>query len=724
MNKNNDLITVYEALMEKRLPEAMSAMDIHLSKRPNQIDSDRLYAIRADFQRMTDYWKKGYKDPQLMALYNQLLARLYVIYADASLNYALGQSTFLSSVYMRLRMTARDWSVSALREALETYVSEQAMVDLEAPHIRSQKMKELHRQHHQMMGEWFDNLWLSTTWTDGQASAIEEILLSPTIESRDQHVLVSAMTIAVINHFDIAKFRALLHVYQKSKDESLRQRALVGWVLALGDETAYYIYNDELLELRTLLEDKAVCQELVELQQQIIYCINAEKDQQTIQKEIMPDLLKNGNFRATRDGIEEIEEDSLYDILHPGEDERRMEQMEESFRRMQDMQKQGSDIYFGGFSQMKRFSFFQEMINWFVPFYEEHPGIAEAVAKFSSNKFLSFMMNTGPFCNSDKYSFVLAFSQVVDRIPQDMREALEKGEAGIAEFYQEKVQSAAYIRRTYLQDMYRFYRIFPYRVEFKNPFDNSNSIFFSNILFRQTPLEEHFNDIAHFLIKQHRWDDATEVLANSGEEHHDFRFYMMAGYLSLKPGRQSAILDDGALGCYEQALKIEPDDEKARLGYARALFNEGRYEDALSAYDRLLEIQPDKKSYLLNRAVCLSRLARYEEAQKDLFRLNYESPEDKNVNRVLAWVLTCDDKFEQADRIYSQLVTDSAQPDDLLNYGYCLWLSGKTSEAADCFQRYLKETGGKASAIVRNEYPLLRKKGITEAEMQMMLYLL
>ena len=87
--------------MEKRLPEAMSAMDIHLSKRPNQIDSDRLYAIRADFQRMTDYWKKGYKDPQLMALYNQLLARLYVIYADASLNYALGQSTFLSSVYMR-----------------------------------------------------------------------------------------------------------------------------------------------------------------------------------------------------------------------------------------------------------------------------------------------------------------------------------------------------------------------------------------------------------------------------------------------------------------------------------------------------------------------------------------------------------------------------------------------------------------------------------------------
>ena len=461
---------VGDGILDGNLPEAIEAMEIFLSKYPNQAYSERLYGIRADLQRMADYWKQGYKDPQLPTLYMQLLHRLYAVYVDAQMGIAVGQSTFLSAVYMRLRMTARNWSVQTLREALEGYVSDQAMTELEPSHIRSKHVKELHRQHHQLMSEWFDNLWLSPVWTDGQASAIEEILLSPTIESRDQQLLTSAITIAVVNYFDIAKFRLLLHVYQKATDENIRQRAMVGWVMALCDDIATLLYHDEMGELKTLLEDKAVCQEMMQLQQQIIYCVNAEKDHQTIQKEIMPDLLKGNNFRVTRNGIEEVEEDPLNDILHPDEEERRMEQVEESLRRMQDMQNQGSDIYFGGFSQMKRFPFFQDMSNWFVAFYEDHPGIAEVTERFRDNRLLSSIINVAPFCNSDKYSFVLAFSQVMDRIPKDMREMFERGEASFGDVAQEVLKGTAYIRRLYLQDLYRFYKIFPHRSEFRSPF--------------------------------------------------------------------------------------------------------------------------------------------------------------------------------------------------------------------------------------------------------------
>ena len=109
---------------------------------------------------------------------------------------------------------------------------------------------------------------------------------------------------------------------------------------------------------------------------------------------------------------------------------------------------------------------------------------------------------------------------------------------------------------------------------------------------------------------------------------------------------------------------------------------------------------------------------------KDLYRLNFESPDDATVNRVLAWTLTCDEKYEQAEKIYAQLVTDQSLPDDLLNYGYCLWLGGHVDEAADCFHRYLKETEQKKTFIIENELELLREKGITEPEMQMMLYIL
>ena len=94
------------------------------------------------------------------------------------------------------------------------------------------------------------------------------------------------------------------------------------------------------------------------------------------------------------------------------------------------------------------------------------------------------------------------------------------------------------------------------------------------------------------------------------------------------------------------------------------------YEETLETYDKLLTICPEKKSYRLNFAVSLTNLGRYDEALKELYRLNYEMPDDRNVNRVLAWTLVCEGKYEAADKIYDQLLAASnVHPDDLLNYG-------------------------------------------------------
>ena len=723
MTDNRALDAVYKWLLKRNLSEALTAMESYLSSYSGTNDVDRMYAIKADFQLMSDYWKRGFKDPQLPQLYDSLLRRLYVLYADAAMTYQIKHSAYLSNINARLSFASRDWSVQALKEALEEFVTSGAMIALDPEHTRAEKKRELHRKHQQLMADWFDRLWLSAIWSEGQASAMEEILLSPTIDVNDQQVLTSAIMLATLNHFDIAKFKVLLAVYRQATDMAVRQRALVGWVLALQDDIFLYLYGDERKALEELLEDKAVCQELVQLQHQIILCINAEKDNQTIQKEIMPDLLNNNGFRMTRNGIEEVEDHSLDDILHPDEEERRMEQVEESFQRMQEMQKQGSDIYFGGFSQMKRFPFFQEISNWFVPFYIDHPGIAEVAEKFQKNAFLQSLMKAGPFCHSDKYSFVLAFNQVMNHIPKNLWEMMERGEASVAEVMQEEIRSAAYIRRTYLQDLYRFFRLYPYRSEFRNPFEKHQYLFLAKKVFSRTHVEAYFNDVAAFLIKQKRFEEAGMVLENCGEARWDFRHYMMCGYLG-----QHVYYDflggKDALSCYKKALELEPGNEKALQGYARALFDEEHYQEAQAAYDQLLALQPDKRSYLLNRAVCLTNLRRYADALKDLYRLNFESSEDMNVNRVLAWTLTCDEKYEQAEKIYTQLLTDQTLPEDLLNYGYCLWLGGHVDEAADCFHRYLKETEQKKSFIIKNELAMLREKGITEPEMQMMLYIL
>ena len=195
-------------------------------------------------------------------------------------------------------------------------------------------------------------------------SQMSELLTSPTIDTFDAQVLISAITLAALNHEDRQKIQALINIYRDATDESVRQRALVGWVFAAAmcDKP-----NDE---VKVLCEDDDVVREISDMQMQVMFCLNAEKDNQLIQKDIIPELMKNQGFNITRFGIiEEKEDDPMEDILNPNAADERVEKLESTMQRMEKMRKEGSDIYFGGFSQMKRFTFFNDMSNWFWPFF-------------------------------------------------------------------------------------------------------------------------------------------------------------------------------------------------------------------------------------------------------------------------------------------------------------------------------------------------------------------
>lgn len=719
---------IFHHIKAHNLSDAIDELEIFLATHPHQVNSDRLHAIRTDLQLMADYWKRGFKDPQLPSLYQKLMQRMYVLCANIKMQYNISQSSYLTSLIARVRLSARDFSPLNIRDELETFVSEIALLELEPEHQRAARQEKLYAQHQQAMVVLFSYLFTSDQWTDSQAASMEEMLLSPTIDSNDQQLMVSGIMLSLLEHFDMGKFRTLIHVYERAQDEQVRQRAFVGWVLAMDSPIAASVYPEQITLVEKLVEQEQCCRELVELQQQLIMTMNAEEDQKTIQREIMPDLMDGQHLRMTRNGIEETEDDPMQDILNPDESERKMAQVEESYQRMMAMQKQGSDIYFGGFSQMKRFAFFNELSNWFVPYSIHHPEVTESLKTTGGNHFLQTMMKNGPFCNSDKYSFTLAFQQVLNQIPQNIREMLDKGEAKINEVDTDELNKPSYIRLLYIQDLYRFYRLFSQKNRFVNPFDKEEAryLFCADPIFTKTHLETSFNEVVAFLLKRKRTEEAARVLRNYGEARRDFQFWMMAGYILQHHGKNIEPVVDGYddLLCYQEALKLLPDNEKALVGYGRALFVRMMYQEALETYDKLLTINPDRKSYRLNRAVSLTNLGQYAGALKDLYRLNYESPDDQNVSRVLAWTLVCEGKYDAAVKIYNDLLKGDVQADDLLNYGYCLWFSGHVDEAADCFHRFLKESAFSREYILQNEAALLKEKGITEPEQQLMLYLL
>ena len=724
MFSDETLDRVERALADNDLMCAIKDMENYLAAHPHQINSDRLFAIKTDYQMMIDYWRKGYKDPEAPQLYQKLVRRMYVLYANIATNARVLQSPMMASLFMKANLSPRDWSVQVVREQLEKFVSDVALLELEPPHTVKERRKALHQQHTQLMTELFSHILTADLWTDGQGEAIEQLLLSPTVDSFDQQLIVSAVTLASLNCYDMVKFRTLIHVYQQATDEYVRQRALFGWVFAIDNNLEEHVYP----EMRTLVEQTMqnpnCMKELIELQKQVFYCMSADDDRHTIEKEIMPELLKNQQHMQHRVDQEQDEESILNDILHPDAEEQEIEKLEGSFRRMMDMQKQGSDVYFGGFSQMKRFPFFNEISYWFTPFYTDHPGVAQAWEKFSNVKFLTGILQYGPFCNSDKYSFLLAFESVLNQIPQQVREMLNRGEAVMFQkLGMDEITTPAYIRRIYLQDMFRFFRLNQLRTEFRNVFEKASceSMFITKAAFDNTGIQAHFKEVVTFLIKRNQKEYALTLLLNwFDEKYHDYDYYMLKGYLG-----------DEAEDSYRKALELNPQSERALLALARIWFKREDYEKALDAYDQLLQMDPDKKSYQLNKAICLTNLHRFDEAEQILFRLNFEDADDLNVVRVLAWALTGDGKYEQAGRLYSQL-TKQEDPHDIdsINYAFYMWFTGNINDAAVLFRLAATASSPKEKRwdavcdMIYKEHELLMQKGITEREIRMMIDLI
>ena len=730
MTKNEPLDTILNDTKAGHLGKAIGHLDNYLYTFVQPQAAEQLEHIKNDYLLLTDYWQNGYEDPQRQQVYGQLLKRMYVLATNIYIRYAIRQNTYFAGISNRVRSNRTDWSAPGLRRDMEAFVSDVALLELEPEHLRGQKQQAVYSSHEQMMADLFDYIWTSRLWTDSVTAAFHDMLLTPTIDVNDQQLLVSAITLSALQFFGINKFRLLVDVYMESPDERVRQRALVGWVLCLpGDMATVY---PELADIvGRVTADEQRCNELTELQMQMIFCIQTEIDKQKIESEIMPGLLQNNNLKITRDGVQEIEEDPLDDVLRPELSEQRMEQLESSVRKMVDMQKQGSDIYFGGFAQMKRFPFFSRVANWFQPFYPQHSAVSGIVGRVRGKKFLSEMIMKGPFCSSDKYSFILGYEFAVSKLPQSMLEIMDRGEAMLvgAEFGEQHFDTPAHQRRAYLQDIYRFIKVHPARNNFFNPLEgggHSRFCFFANKLFRSTPLAVHGLEVVAFLMKRGAYEEATAVIRNLDEQKDNAQYYLLYGTL-VQHVRQAHSDGPTARQLFARCIELAPDMERAWKGYARASFNEGDFTEALTYYGKLSERHPDNRGYQLNQAVCLTNLGDCEAALKILYKLNYENPDDRQTDRVMAWALTGSKRYDEALKIYDRLLKEEPPvADDLLNAAYCHWFCRQVGMAVRLFRRYAKADGVTfdAQAEFQREASMIARHGVEPIELQLMADLL
>ena len=722
MNVEEILSKTIGFLMDKRLSNAIEILEQLYVQRPSLMGHGEFEAIKTDYQLMVDFMGRGFSDSHRESLYSSLLQRLYRVTADLEISWRCRNvSAYVNSFRVIDHLnTSHDF----IRTVLEAFVSDIAMLSLQPEETREQKTAELYERHHSFMNRLFNALWTSCQWTDDDCTFYTELLLSPTVVSTDQQVIVSAISLGAMNQFDINKLKTLVNVYQKATDEHVRQRALVGWVLSVFEGMDIFPEQDAIV--RKLCENPAITKELLTLQIQFFYSKDAEKDNDKIQRDIIPDIMRNSNLTIGRLGIMEKEEDTIESILHQDADEKRMEQLEEKVRKMMDMQKQGSDIYFGGFSQMKRFPFFSDMVNWFTPFYLNHPALRSVINKLGDTKFLNTLMERSNFCESDRYSFAFALEQVISQLPSDIKEVMGSDVALGPLAESDDREDAISIRRTYLQDLYRFFRLYPTAKDFINPFEDNgksdfvaDTFFFTYKSFMGTGLDDVKLRLALHLYKHKQMMELAELLTTFQSD--DPRYAILMGYTNIDMGKA-----EFAYQFFDYALKAEPDNQWALKGKARAALDNEDYITAEEVYSKLLKLKPNHKTYTMNRCVALLKLGRTSEVREELFRLDYQYPDDMNVKRILAWAMLSDNSLDKASQLYDTLLTSNPAHEDYLNAGYCQWAMGNIQKAVALFREWLAKSGKSAEQLLnefRSDEETLSMYNISETDCFLMLSL-
>ncbi len=713
---------------QQRLKDAISILQPLYEVHPNLWGYDDYQLVTDNYQRMMEYMKKGFLDPEREKLYRQLLRRIYRIIENLDISWRCkNQSIYVEAFHKTDHL---NMSYAFIQDVLERYVSDVAMLSLESEDTSQTHADELYKRHAAFIERLFNALFISLQWNSADEQFYTKLLLSPTVDLIDQQLMVSAISLACMNMFDIHKLNVLAAVYQKAEDVNLRQRALVGLMFSMNDHPLFA--EEQQTMINQLTDDgknEDVIRELQELQMQVFYCMNAEEDNRKIQSDIMPTIIKNSNLTITRHGIEEKEDDPMEDILNPDAADQAMEKLEERLQLMVKMQQNGADVFFGGFRQMKKYPFFDDFYNWFCPFYNKHPRLQDLRKKINMEAFMQRLKDSYPFCDSDKYSFAFAFASIADHLPEGIRETFYSGADMGEEMFYPSGEKTTYIRHRYLQDLYRFFRIYRYRNDLVNPYGKENdatssvSAFFLTLpIFGDARFDAMKTNLCMFLYKQKRFEEMRLLLSTYNDED-DANYLFLKASSAIKAGHYQE-----AVSVLEQILS-KGDDLRALKSYARVSMLLEHYQQAADSYRKLMVLVPGHKNYLLNESLALLQLGQKQEAVEKVYQCDLQNPDDPSVQRVLAWVLLNCGKVEQAVDIYRRLLERTPIQEDYVNAAYSVWIRGDVSTAVSYFQQSLKllPEGKDASFLeqeINNDRQLLIDNGIAPIDLQLMLDLI
>ena len=736
LNKNN---TMYEGIEDiirlldgGRLKEALIQLQ-GISVQANRWDlHNRIENTLMAYGYMLQYAGQGMDDPNRKEFYRQTLRTAYEL-TDAT-NIALMSLKDSATFFDRIRTSALQpyKAYPELQLQLEAYTEDMGTASLlyHDETRRQAETKKIWETHEVALTELFDKTWATPLWTETESKEAQDILQSVLVSANDIAIMVSAATLSLLRIFDAKKLNFLFDAYRHESFE-VSQRAIVGMVIALSKhEGRLRLYPEMVSRLALLCEEEGFCKNLQTIQMQLLMTRETSKIEKKMREEIIPEMMKtakqmnNPKFRF--DETEDAE-----DRNPEWEEWMDKSGITDKIKEMGEWQMEGGDIYMGSFAQLKVYPFFNKISHWFYPFDINQPELAPIRKELEGDQFSIFKMISlsDNFCPSDKYSFILAISgmhsSMRDLTLQQMEEQNQMNEElkDKMQLLTQKGREAKSFSRLYIQDLYRFFKLWKRRQEEEDIFQWNFNLWENPLFGDALQTEDFTKELADYLLQKEYLEEAYTRYQKLMDAHSNkAEVYQKAGYIMQKQKRYKE-----AFRHYEYADILQPDNVWTNKHLAQCYKLSGNISKALAYYQKVEAAQPDNLNIALQIGQCFARMERYEKALAYFYKVEYLEKNPDNARRAIAWCSFVTRKDEEALKYYGLLLEGtSPKAEDWMNAGHVHLVANRTQEALHHYRNAQKhfELHGEFIETFQKDKATLLQMGIAEEEIAIVLDLL
>lgn len=652
---------------------------------------DRCNELQQNYQYLLRYYFDGVDDPQRKVVYNRMLSRLFVLNTEVReelLHRNSDNFEYTQKRYFPHRLRFSDYG--SLFDALNYYHIQKNIIK-DSVDDHDNHLSNIRQNFEQLLPDLFSIFWLSTSFDNKEKQLFSSLMADSYPGEMEKMLVLSALTLNLWRMFDESKLLLLLDMCSSSIP-GVRQRALVGLCFVLARHNRFIPYFPQIRNRLVLLtDDSQIAENLSNIFIQIISTNETDKITKKMQEEILPEMMKISPLLK-----DSMEADNLLESDEWEEGNPEWQEIIESsgvgdkLRELSEMQLEGADVYMSTFSLLKNFRFFNEISNWFMTFDTQNSDISDLFESDDASLMNAFVGNNA-MCNSDKYSFCLSIMQM----PLQQRNSLKQSFKMETDQLQEMAKDEALlspnlmaknISKQYIQDLFRFFKLNPHRIDFSDMFGstlNLHSSFLFDILSSNSDLKA---TIAEYYFSKAHYKQAIELFDELiGEQSPSASLQQKVGFAYQKTTQLSAALD-----AYLKADMLHPDDlwtvKKIALCY-RLL---GNNEKALEYYQHADYLQPDQQSTQMNIGQCLLQLSRYSEALKLFYKLDALHDNNIKVWRALSWTLFVLKNYEQADYYIAKLINNEPNKYDWMNAAHIAWCSRNVAQALSYYGKSLR----------------------------------